>query len=241
MSSLSPDTISVLVTCEHAGNRVPGAYRHLFQRKEGLLESHRGFDRGAAEAASIIAAETGAHLFLHDVTRLLVDVNRSERSPSLFSAITRSLSHEERDSIRDNIYRPFRSKVESAVEDLLSRKHDLLHVSVHSFTPRLKGKRRRADIGLLYDPSRTRERELCLVAQKMLADRSDLVIRRNYPYLGKTDGMVTHLRKRYSVERYVGIELEVNQEYAMKGSRELKTVVSLVGNVFREMIGRGIL
>lgn len=238
---MSLDIISVLVTCEHAGNRVPDAYRHLFQRKNDLLESHRGFDRGAAEVARIIAAETGAHLFLHDMTRLLVDVNRSERSPSLFSEITRSLSREEKDRIKEHFYRPFRSKVESIVEHLLSRNHDVLHVSVHSFTPRYRNKTRRADIGLLYDPTRTREREFCLIAQKMLAGHSDLVIRRNYPYLGKTDGMATHLRKRHPIQGYVGIELEVNQKSTDKGSGDLKNVASTVGRVFRELIGRGIL
>lgn len=238
---MNPDTIAVLVTCEHAGNRVPDAYKHLFRRKKELLESHRGFDRGAGEAAHVIAGEMRAYLLLHDVTRLLVDVNRSERSPALFSAITRSLSCEERQSIKERFYRPYRKGVESAVEDILSRNNGVLHVSVHSFTPWLAGEKRRADFGLLYDPSRRREKYFCIMVQKRLReDHGNLVVRRNYPYLGKTDGMVTHMRKRHSPERYIGIELEVNQEYAAKGSRELRNVLTHVANALKEAVMTGI-
>ena len=38
----------LVITCEHGGNHIPGAYRHLFQGQEAVLQSHRGFDPGAA-------------------------------------------------------------------------------------------------------------------------------------------------------------------------------------------------
>ena len=48
-----------------------------------------------------------------------------------------------------------------APEDLraaVAARKQVLHVAVHSFTPVLHGERRNADVGLLYDPARPRER-----------------------------------------------------------------------------------
>jgi hypothetical protein len=36
-------------------------------------------------------------------------------------------------------------------------------------------------------------------------------VRRNYPYTGKSDGFTAYLRKRFDADRYVGVELEINQ------------------------------
>ena len=48
------------------------------------------------------------------------------------------------------------------------------------------------DIGLLYDPQRHDEREFCRTWQaEIRRRRGDLKVRRNYPYLGKSDGLTT--------------------------------------------------
>jgi len=238
---LIPDNVPVLVTCEHAGNTVPPEYRYLFRTKRGLLTGHRGYDRGALGSARIIAVELHATLLYHNVTRLLIDVNRSDMSPSLFSDISRSLKKEERKRIKESFYRPYRSRIERAVEDILTRNGRVLHISVHSFVPMLKGEERKADIGLLYDPSRPAERDFCIMAQRLLkAGPGGFIVRRNYPYLGKTDGMVTHLRKRYPADRYAGVELEVNQKHMSGPGRGMNRVVAPVAWVFREIFRSGL-
>ena len=80
---------------------------------------------------------------------------------------------------------------------------------------------RTADVGLLYDPRRPGEVAFCnawLAALK----RSDpaLRLRRNYPYLGKSDGVAQSLRRKHPPDAYVGIELEVNQRYVEQGGPE---------------------
>src|SRR5690606_36771859 len=82
----------VVVSAEHAGNRVPAEYRALFRGREALLASHRGWDPGTATLAAALAHRLGAALFLADVTRLVVDLNRSPSHPGVFSEITRALS-----------------------------------------------------------------------------------------------------------------------------------------------------
>ena len=50
-----------------------------------------------------------------------------------------------------------------------------------------------------------------------------LRVRRNYPYTGKSDGLTAYLRRRFDADRYLGIELEINQaQVAGKGWRRLQ-------------------
>ena len=96
----------------------------------------------------------------------------------------------------------------------------MVHVCSHSFTPVMDGVPRTADIGLLYDPRRPGE-----VAwadrwlEALRRRRPDLRLRRNYPYIGNSDGVCYQLRKRHAPEAYVGIELEVNQAFVRAGGR----------------------
>ena len=76
----------------------------------------------------------------------------------------------------------------------------------------IDGRLRTADVGLLYDPSRSSERRFCDRWKRSLHQIApELRVRRNYPYLGKSDGFTTHLRRTIGSPRYLGIELEVNQ------------------------------
>ena len=102
----------------------------------------------------------------------------------------------------------------------MSRGRRVIHVSSHSFTPVLDGKVRRADVGLLYDPGRRGEAELCARWKASLAAFApELRVRRNYPYAGKGDGLTSHLRLRFAQSAYVGIELEVNQRIVFAAGR----------------------
>jgi predicted N-formylglutamate amidohydrolase len=206
---------SVVVTCEHAGNRIPPAWRHLFRsaHARAALASHRGIDLGAQALARRLARKSGAPLLTTSVSRLLVETNRSEHHPALFSEFTRGLSDDQKHAILARHYTPHRQAVIAALAPGLAAGERVLHLAVHSFTPRLSGKVRRADIGLLYDPSRRAEAGLCNSWLRMLNTLgSGLVIRRNYPYRGVSDGLTTALRQRFGTG-YLGIELEVNQKH----------------------------
>jgi predicted N-formylglutamate amidohydrolase len=204
----------VLLTCEHGGNRVPAEFAALFQDHRELLESHRGYDPGALDLARTCERRFKAPLHYSTVTRLLVELNRSTGHPALFSVVARALGKEVRASIVSKYYVPYRSRVEAEVERARRRGRRVIHVSLHTFTPVYNGKKRSADIGLLYDPSRRGEAVCCGILKRSLGvRRRDLIVRRNYPYLGKSDGFTTALRKKLSGSDYVGIEIEVNQRW----------------------------
>ena len=146
------------------------------------------------------------------VTRLLIDLNRSVGHPRLFSEFSRTLGQAEREALLDRYYFPYRLGIESWIEGQVRRGHQVVHIGIHSFASELGGLARHADLGLLYDPSRTSERAFCQTWQAALGQVDPLLrVRRNYPYLGKADGLTTHLRALFGPRRYAGIELEANQ------------------------------
>ena len=204
----------LLLSCEHGGTRVPASYRHLFRSRAAreALGSHRGSDLGALALARSLARSLGAPLHLSTVTRLLVDLNRSLGHPRLYSEFSRTLGQAEREALLDRYYFPYRVGIESWIEDQVRRGHQVVHIGIHSFASDLGGLARNADLGLLYDPSRTSERVFCQTWQAALGALDPLLrVRRNYPYLGKADGLTTHLRASFASRRYLGIELEANQ------------------------------
>lgn len=210
----------LLITCEHAGNRIPAPYRTLFAGREELLASHRGHDPGALLMARELARALQAPLFQSGTSRLLIDLNRSLGHPHLYSEITRALPAAEREAIRDRHYLPYRNRVEDWIMQAVAGGGRVVHISSHSFTPTLDGEVRNADIGLLYDPDRPGERSLCLRWQAALERNAPaLRVRRNYPYTGKSDGFTAWLRRAHPAESYVGVELEINQEWVCSGQR----------------------
>jgi predicted N-formylglutamate amidohydrolase len=214
------DGLSFIVTCEHGGNRIPAPYRALFRGHAALLHTHRGYDPGALLMAREMARALHAPLQTSTVSRLLIDLNRSIGHPQLFSPMTRDAPLATRRGIVDRHYLPYRQRVEQLVARAVSRGRRVVHVSSHSFTPELHGHVRRADVGLLYDPGRRGEVQLCARWKTSLARiASELRVRRNYPYAGKGDGLTSYLRRHFPPAAYVGVELEVNQSIVFAAGR----------------------
>jgi len=206
-------TWQLVLSCEHATHHVPKSFRGLFRGQQAVLRSHRGWDPGTLTLGQALQQEFNAPLLVTTVSRLLVEVNRSAHHPRLFSEFTRDLPPPIKQQLLDDYYWPHRQAVEAAVRQRLVGQTCVLHLSLHSFVGTWDGVPRGADIGLLYDPRREREQAFCRQWQTRLqAALPDQRIRRNYPYLGRADGLTTALRRQFP-ERYLGIELEINQDH----------------------------
>lgn len=204
--------LALVLSCEHGGNRVPAVQRALFRGRKRALASHRGWDPGALAAAQTLARATGAALVAHTLTRLLVDVNRSPSNPAVFSAATRGLPAECRARLIERYHRPHWQQLRRALHMAGRRRRPVLHVAVHSFTPRLGAERRDFELGLLYDPRRCGERALATAWKRRLHELDpQLRVRRNAPYRGSSDGLTTALRRELGAARYLGLELELGQ------------------------------
>jgi predicted N-formylglutamate amidohydrolase len=211
----------VLVTCEHATCAIPEAWSPHFGADEATLRSHLGWDPGALELAQGLASALGAPLFTATWSRLLVDANRSPEHPRFFSKYTRGWPAERRDALVRATYAPFREAVSGAIRTQLERGRQVLHLSCHSFTRVLGGKRRRTDVGLLHDPRLPVEAEYArhLRAGYRLAGRPRGV-HLNLPYRGTSDGHTTRLRQSFGPRLYCGLELEFCQDLVAAASND---------------------
>lgn len=212
----------LVLSCEHGGNRVPPACVPLFAGKLGVLQSHRGWDKGAAQLAERLGETFGVTPHVQTMSRLVIDSNRSIGHRALFSEFTRGLPLQERERLMDRHYAPHRLAVESAIDAALAE-GPVLHVAVHSFTPVLGGVVRDADVGLLYDPKRKAERAVVEPWKRALVQAlPGMRVRLNYPYKGVSDGLTTALRRKFGA-RYAGIELELNQKHHGKPAWNVMT------------------
>jgi predicted N-formylglutamate amidohydrolase len=227
-SATGPRRIRLLLSCEHGGNTVPAAYRALFRGHGRLLDSHRGLDIGARFAARYLQSRLKVPLICATVTRLLVDLNRSVGHAGLFSELTRELPQAYRQALLERHYHPYRNRVANWIAARLAAGDQVLHVSVHSFTPTSGGRRRPCDVGLLYDPGRPEEARLCAEWQAALRGCAPRWrVRRNYPYRGTSDGQVVALRRRFDPARYSGIELEINQACLARADNRARLLADL--------------
>src|SRR5690606_11289206 len=187
-------------------------WKALFEGRERLLASHRGFDAGAAELTAGLGRALGVSPIVHSATRLLVDANRSLTNPNAFSELTAKLPTDERERIVAAAWRPHRERVRAVLGAALRRHPILNHVGVHSFTPVRAGRRRPMHLALLYDPARAREVAFARRWQEELRARfPELVVHRNAPYRGDSDGLTRAMRAELG-ERYLGVELEVRSD-----------------------------
>lgn len=220
----------LLLSCEHAVDTVPPAYQSLFAPFNELLASHRAVDFGALSIAEYLKDYFDCRLIRADVTRLLVDCNRSTRHSECFSEVTRGLDIPSKQAILHQYYTPFREQVIHYIDTQIKAGFQVLHLSIHSFTPVLNNQIRTAEIGLLYDPRRMAEKKLASHWQQQLKQaEASYRVRLNYPYLGVSDGFTRTLRRTFCAENYLGIELEVNQALT-QGDQLLNTLKKILAN-----------
>lgn len=74
-------------------------------------------------------------------------------------------------------------------------------------------------MGLLYDPGRQDEVDLCLDwIDEMYDEAPNLKVRRNYPGRGTNDSLTRTMRSEFEPMPYLGIEVWVNQAWASRPS-----------------------
>lgn len=226
---------ALIITCEHAVNTIPLEYQSYFKNHQDLLKSHKGYDIGALEIAKHMAdilnrpllklaeKKSNMNFFQARASRLLIDTNRSLNHPNCFSFITKILSQDIKDEIIKNYYAPYRNNIILAIKNIISEGQTVLHLSIHSFSPIFNNKVRHVDIGLLYDKSRPYELYLAKTWQAWLKKQDkSLIVRRNRPYLGKTDGLASFCRTIFDKEQYIGFEIESNNAKVMLKENQIK-------------------
>lgn len=223
--------IKYVVTCEHGGNDVPADYADVFDSPGArrALISHRGYDPGALAAASQIAGALKVNLIHSTITRLLIDLNRGETSDELFSRYSRKLDPQQRAGVLNEIYHPYRLRVESEISRLIEAGSRVVHLSIHTFTHRMRGVTRQVDMGVLFDPARSLESRFCEQwMERLRVENPRLRVLANQPYAGTDDGLTTTCRERFHADSYVGVEIEINNRYAKSKVDRLTPIVDQI-------------
>ena len=195
-------------TCEHASAAVPERYAGL-----GLgpveLADHVAWDIGAAALARKLAEAFTAPLVESACSRLVIDCNRDLSDHDLIVAEThgvvvpgnQALDVAERAHRVERWHRPYHD----AIDDVLgARRDETILVSIHTFTPELRGVKRALEVGVLYDDH--------VPLAGTLADAlaaTGLVVRHNEPYSG-LDGLIYSARVHGTRHGLRYVELEVN-------------------------------
>lgn len=227
----------IIISCEHAGSVVPADYAELFKDREDILNSHRGYDIGALEVAQFLESSLKAPLFHTNITRLLVEANRSIGNKELFSEFTENLDRSQKDKIIADHYNPYREAVTKAVLDAIEADKRVIHLSIHSFTPVFEGEERNADVGLLFDSGRGFEKKFCLLLKNdLIKNNKGLKVKLNYPYKGTDDGFTTELRKKTGTASYAGIEIEVNQKLFTDPSSEKEKLKETLASSIKQAV-----
>lgn len=216
----------IILTCEHGGNRIPAAYRKLFKNQGEVLKTHRGLDIGALEVAKLMQKKLKAPLIFSTTSRLVVDLNRTLKNPTLFSEFTQKLPKTVRNKILEKFYFPHWHKVRQAIQKLKKTNDHIVHVAVHSMTDELNGQKRKMHLALLYHPAFKNEvRFSSLWIKELRKEFPEFIIARNKPYRGDGDGLTSVMRKENP--NYIGIEIEMNQGMLQRMTAKEKTRLAL--------------
>lgn len=227
-----------LLSCEHGGNYIPAAYHHLFKGEEEVLYTHKGIDFGALRLARHLEKVSSLPLYSASISRLLVEANRSLGNEELFSEYSKQLAESEQQELLQQHYYPHRKQVEAAIAEATASGREVVHLAIHSFTPVLEGEVRKADIGILFDPSRPLEQGFAEQFQvQLLRQNANRKVMFNAPYPGTDDSLPTYLRKRFTRDQYGGLELEVNQKFFLDGDAAVwETLVEEISKAFLAII-----
>lgn len=178
-----------LITCDHASNLVPP---FVGGGDLGLpaedMQRHIAYDPGAYAVSQMLGARLNAPVVASNFSRLVIDPNRGEDDPTLVMQLydgtiipaNRQATAAEREARLDACYRPYHA----ALADLAARP-DTVIISIHSFTPQLRGRPPRPwEIGILHPEGEAFSPHLISALQAP----GDLCVGVNEPYTGYLPG-----------------------------------------------------
>jgi predicted N-formylglutamate amidohydrolase len=221
----------LLFVCDHASNKLPAEYGNLGLSPD-LFETHIASDIGAAEVTRTLASEFGATAIMARWSRLLIDLNRGPDDPTLVmklsdgSIIAGNAGANVAEVKRrlESYYAPYHDAISHDIAAIGSLGRIPVIISIHSFTPVWKGRKRPWEIGILWD----RDARLALPLIKHL-ERAGFNVGDNEPYSGELENDCLYRHGTMLGLPHVLIEIRqdliASLSAAQALARRLKTVV----------------
>jgi predicted N-formylglutamate amidohydrolase len=206
-------TRRLVVTCEHASNRIPGS-TVLTAQDRPWLDTHWGWDPGAAEVVRELVMHKESVAVLSRFSRLICDPNRSIEAEDWIRenveghdlSFNVDLTEAERARRKAYYYDPFHAEIDACLTERLARGGDVLLLSIHSFTPNYMGEIRPMEFGVLFD-------RFDPVAHRFAEHLRDqnFITALNEPYSGK-DGQIYSAGLHGGTHGVIYLELEIRQD-----------------------------
>lgn len=146
----------LIVTCEHASNAVTG--KSLNNDDRELLDTHWGWDRGAAIVGKQIASDFECFSIFGKQSRLVCDLNRQHKDQNWIRrdiygqqlSFNRDLDELEMHRRKKEIFMPYHRLLDVQCRSLMATATSPVLISMHSMTPVFEGSRRDMDIAILH-------------------------------------------------------------------------------------------
>jgi len=188
-------TSSLLIHCDHGGNRVPSRLHNLGLTCDAL-ERHVGWDIGAGTVSRQLAEHMNASAVIARYSRLVIDVNRAvgeaeaipETSDGIRIPENTGLSPDAAQRRVDALFWPYHTAIDAELARIKSLGRTPIMLSVHSFTPallrRAAAQPRPWHCGVMF----SRDRRLGNHLIAALRAVPGMVVGVNEPYSGITHG-----------------------------------------------------
>lgn len=225
--------IGLFIFGDHASNHIPTRYNNLGLSGADLTR-HIAWDIGTKTIIEELCRHFGCAGQLAGVSRLVIDLNREPDRDTLIPLQSdgthiqgnQNLSHAEREARKTQIYAPYHAAITAKLDEMTSQENQSpLILSIHSFTPQVKGKPpREVDIGLL-----VRHDEI--TAQKFKAAMEaayDYDIRINEPYSAYDLNYTVDYHLAPRGLRHLAIELRQDHISTYETARRLAGQLAMV-------------
>jgi len=149
-----------LLICDHATNIVPpevGGGSLGLPPEE--MARHIAYDIGVRPLTHALARHLGAPALLTRFSRLVIDPNRGEDDPTLVMRLydgtiipgNRHVTAAEVERRLDTLHRPYHRRIEARLDAALAAGRPPALISIHSYTPQLRGRPPRPwEVGILW-------------------------------------------------------------------------------------------
>ena len=223
-----------IIICDHASNKIPSKFNNLGLSQD-ILNTHIAYDIGSKEVAIKLSNILDCPLVMTDYSRLLIDPNRGIDDPTLIMKISDNIkikgnlrvknfhdSDEKNDRIK-NFYDLYHNKISELINSLEENNKSPSIISIHSFTPVWKNRKRNIDIGILWDND---DRLPRIFFDYFKKSHKNLIIGDNKPYSGrlKNDTLYRHA----TIRGISNILIEIRQDLITekKGQKFFANLIS---------------
>ncbi len=182
---------SIVLLADHATNHIPAEFESL-GLPQGQLERHIAFDIGIDGLTRRLAQLLDAPAVMSRFSRLLIDPNRGPDDPTLVMRIADGafvpgnarIGADVVEARRQRFHKPYHQAIAGVLDSMAGQGIVPVLVSLHSFTPIMKGRTRPWQAGVLWDADPRLARPLLAALER----EGDIVVGDNEPYDGALAG-----------------------------------------------------